>query len=300
MQIGTKQFYQTQVNGMRDLQTQIGNIQEQVSTGKRILVPSDDPAAYSSASKLGNTEAALNQYSRNIGVAKSRLSEEDTALSSAATIVTRLNELSVQGANGTNDQASRNAIAAEMNQLSQQLVSLGNTVDANGDYLFAGFKGNTAPFVASGDNVTYVGDTGRKEVTLAPGVTTPTSSNGLEIFMNVGKSGGQSLSIFQVIKNATTQLASGNLSSESLHQMSSALDHISTYQSICGSRLQKVDTTDQNSQDMLVRVKADKSTVEDADLAQLASQLQQKTLTLNAAQSVFARVSQLSLFNYLK
>ena len=300
MQIGTKQFYQTQVNGMRDLQTQIGNIQEQVSTGKRILVPSDDPAAYSSASKLGNTEAALNQYSRNIGVAKSRLSEEDTALSSAATIVTRLNELSVQGANGTNDQASRNAIAAEMNQLSQQVVSLGNTVDANGDYLFAGFKGNTAPFVASGDNVTYVGDTGRKEVTLAPGVTTPTSSNGLEIFRNVGKSGGQSLSIFQVIKNATTQLASGNLSSESLHQMSSALDHISTYQSICGSRLQKVDTTDQNSQDMLVRVKADKSTVEDADLAQLASQLQQKTLTLNAAQSVFARVSQLSLLNYLK
>jgi flagellar hook-associated protein 3 FlgL len=108
------------------------------------------------------------------------------------------------------------------------------------------------------------------------------------------------LSIFQAIKNATTQLASGNLSTDNIGQLSAAVDHISTYQSICGSRLQKVETTDQNSQDLLVNVKADLSNAQDADLAQLASELQQKTLTLNAAQSVFARVSQLSLFNYLK
>jgi len=300
MQIGTKQFFQTQVTSMSDLQSQIGKIQEQVSSGKKILVPSDDPGAYTTASKLGQSEAAINQYSRNIGVAKSRLSQEDTVLSSVANVVARLNELSIQGSNGTNDANSRAAISDEMSQLSQQLVALGNTTDPNGDYLFAGYKGDKEPFKTTADGVSYHGDTGRKEVELARGVTTPTSSNGLEIFMNASRSGNQSLSIFQVIKNATDQLAKGPLTNDNVSQIQGVIDHVSTYQSICGSRLQKVEMTDQNSQNLLVNVKADKSAAEDADIAQLATELQQKTLTLNAAQTVFAKVSQLSLFNYLK
>ena len=300
MQIGTKQFFQTQVTSMSDLQSQIGKIQEQVSSGKKILVPSDDPGAYTTASKLGQSEAAINQYSRNIGVAKSRLSQEDTVLSSVANVVARLNELSIQGSNGTNDANSRAAISDEMSQLSQQLVALGNTTDPNGDYLFAGYKGDKEPFKTTADGVSYHGDTGRKEVELARGVTTPTSSNGLEIFMNASRSGNQSLSIFQVIKNATDQLAKGPLTNDNVSQIQGVIDHVSTYQSICGSRLQKVEMTDQNSQNLLVNVKADKSAAEDANIAQLATELQQKTLTLNAAQTVFAKVSQLSLFNYLK
>ena len=300
MQIGTKQFFQTQVSSMSDLQSQIGKIQEQVSSGKKILVPSDDPGAYTTAAKLGQAEAAINQYSRNIGVAKSRLSQEDTVLSSVANVMARLNELTIQGGNGTNDATSRAAISAEMGQLSQQLVALGNTVDPNGDYLFAGYKGDKPPFAANADGVSYSGDTGRKEVELARGVTTPTSSNGLEIFMNASRSGNQSLSVFQVIKNATDQLAVGPLTSENVKQVQGVIDHVSTYQAICCSRLQKVEMTDQNSQNLLINVKADKSAAEDADIAQLATELQQKTLTLNAAQTLFAKVYQLSLFNYLK
>ncbi len=300
MQIGTKQFFQTQVTSMSDLQSQIGKIQEQVSSGKKILVPSDDPGAYTTAARLGQAEATINQYSRNIGVAKSRLSQEDTVLSSVANVVGRLHELTIQGGNGTNDATARAAISAEMSQLSQQLVALGNTVDPNGDYLFAGYKGDKEPFKVNADGVSYIGDTGRKEVELARGVNTPTSSNGLEIFMNASRSGSESLSIFQVIKNATDQLANGPLTADNVSQIQGVVDHVATYQAICGSRLQKVEMTDQNSQNLLVNVKADKSSAEDADIAQLATQLQQKTLTLNAAQTVFAKVSQLSLFNYLK
>ena len=125
MQIGTKQFYQSQVTSMADLQTKIGRIQEEVSAGKKILTPSDDPGAYTVADRLTQSVSAMDQYGRNISMAKSRLSQEDTVLSSVSTIVTRLNELGIQGANSTNDSTARNAIAAEMDQLSQQLAALG-------------------------------------------------------------------------------------------------------------------------------------------------------------------------------
>ena len=300
MQIGTKQFYQSQITSMADLQSKIGRIQEEVSAGKKLLAPSDDPGAYTVADRLNQSIANMDQYNRNIGMAKSRLSQEDSVLSSVSTIVIRLNELGIQGANSTNDSTARNAIAKEMDELSQQLVALGNSVDANGDYLFAGYKGNKPPFAASVEGVSYHGDTGRKEVELAQGVSTPTSSNGLELFMNVSRKDNQSVSIFDMIKNATEALKSGTVGETTLKDLQNAVDHFSTYQAICGSRLQKVETADTTRLAQLTNAKTTLSTIQDSDLTALASELQRKSLTLQAAQSVFAKISQLSLFNFIK
>ena len=285
---------------MSDLQSKIGRIQEEVSAGKKLLTPSDDPGAYTVADRLNQSIASMDQYDRNIGMAKTRLSQEDSVLSSVATIVTRLNELGIQGANSTNDSTARNAIAMEMEQLSQQLMALGNSVDANGDYLFAGYKGNKAPFAETVDGVVYRGDTGRKEVELAQGVSTPTSSNGMELFMNVSRKNNQSVSIFDMIKNATGALKTGTINESALKDLQNAVDHFSTYQAICGSRLQKAETADAARMAQLTNTKATLSNIQDADLTSLASDLQQKTLTLQAAQSVFAKISQLSLFNFIK
>lgn len=300
MQIGTKQFYQSQITSMSDLQTKIGRIQEEVSAGKKLLAPSDDPGAYTVAHRLEESISTVDQYGRNIGMAKSRLSQEDSVLSSVSTIVSRLNELGIQAANGTNDSISRKAIAQEMDELSQQLMALGNSVDANGDYLFAGYKSNKPPFISTPDGVTYQGDTGRKEVEIAQGVSTPTSSNGLELFMNVSRKGSDSTSIFDTLKTAVNSLREGQLSSDVLPQLKNAIEHFSTYQAICGSRLQKVETAETTRQTQILNTKATLSLIQDADLASLASDLQQKSLTLQAAQSVFAKISQLSLFNYIK
>lgn len=300
MQIGTKQFYQSQITSMADLQTKIGRIQEEVSSGKKLLAPSDDPGAYTVANRLDQSISAMNQYGRNIGMAKSRLAQEDAVLSSVSSIVTRLNELGIQGANGTNDSIARGAIAEEMDQLSQQLVALGNSVDANGDYLFAGYKSGKPPFVSTVDGVSYHGDTGRKEVEIAQGVSTPTSSNGLELFMNVSRQGSESTSIFDIVKTAVSSLREGQLSSDVLPALKEATSHLSTYQAICGARLQKVETAETTRQSQMLNTKSTLSIIQDADLTELASDLQQKSLTLQAAQSVFAKISQLTLFNFMK
>ena len=285
---------------MSDLQTKIGRIQEEVSAGKKLLAPSDDPGAYTVADRLSQSIASMDQYNRNIGMAKTRLSQEDSVLSSVSTIVIRLNELGIQGANSTNDSTARNAIAQEMDQLSEQLMALGNSVDANGDYLFAGYKANKPPFADTVDGVIYNGDTGRKEVELAQGVSTPTSSNGLELFMNVSRKDNKTVSIFDMIKSATSDLKGGTIGESTLRDLQNSVDHFSTYQAICGARLQKVETADSTRIAQITNAKTTLSTIQDSDLAALASDLQQKSLTLQAAQSVFAKISQLSLFNYIK
>ena len=93
MQVGTKLFYQSQITSMTDLQTKLGRIQEEISSGKKLLTPSDDPGAYTVAARLNQSVASLDQYGRNIGMAKARLAQEDSVLQSTSTIVTRLNEL---------------------------------------------------------------------------------------------------------------------------------------------------------------------------------------------------------------
>lgn len=124
MQIGTKQFYQSQITSMADLQSKIGRIQEEVSAGKKLLAPSDDPGSYTVANRLDQSIAAMDQYNRNISMAKTRLVQEDSVLSSVSTIVIRLNELGIKGANSTNDSTARFAISQEMDQLSQELIAL--------------------------------------------------------------------------------------------------------------------------------------------------------------------------------
>ena len=302
MQIGSKQFYQSQLSGMSDLQTRIGRLQEEISTGKQILQPSDDPAGYVKVANLKQGISATQQYGRNIDVATQRLTQEDTTLSKVVNAATRLQELAIQGANDTNDLVARKAIAAEMTQISDQLVSLGNAVDANGDYIFGGYHASSPPFVTEADgSVTYGGDAGRREVEIAKGVTTPTGSSGTEVFMQVNRGPGKpSASIFDLIKTAADALNSGQSCASSVGDLAASVSHFSTYQTICGARMQKVDDVQQIGQAAITNGKIVQSSLEDTKIEEVATELSQKSLNLTASQTSFSRIAQLSLFNYIK
>ena len=135
--------------------------QDQVSSGKKLNLPSDNPADVQSAIGLGDTLAQLNQYVRNISNATNTLSAMDTALSSAGNVIQRANELAIEGANGTLDASQLQAIGAEVSQLSESLVT-----DANakvGDrYIFSGFRVDTPPYQVTGPGQVgpYQGDHG--------------------------------------------------------------------------------------------------------------------------------------------
>jgi len=302
MQINSQAFFNSQLTGMSDLQTRIARLQQEISTGKQILQPSDDPAGYIKIQSLKQSEAAFNQYDRNIGVATQRLSQEDTILSNMVNSAIRLKELAIQGTNDTNDASVRKTLATEMQQISEQLVTFGNSVDSSGDQLFGGYHSRELPFTTDPSGVVhYNGDSGRREVEIAKGVTTPTSSSGQEIFMQVSRPNGQtSVSIFAMIKSAVEALNSGKPCPGAITDMQSAIDHLNIYQTISGARQQKVNDVQTTGQSAIMSAKTVRSSIEDSKIEDVATELSQKTLNLNASQTSFTRIAQLSLFNYLK
>jgi len=303
MQIGNSQFYQTQVSRMNDLQTSIAQTQQQISTGKQVNLPSDDPTAYAAIQTLKNKQSSLTQYGRNITIAQQSLNLEGTALTQTSSLLSRLKELTIQADNGTNNKADRQAIAAEMTQIKDQLISLANTTDANGDYIFGGTKSQVQPFTPSSDGtqVDYAGDDGRRNVNIGDGISTAMASNGQEVFMSVpvGSPPIQK-NIFDMVQSAITDLNNGNAPTTSDGDFQAAIDHISIYESINGARMNKANTAQQSQQAQMTQLQEAQSSLEDTNVTAAATKLSQETLDLNASEAAFSKITQLSLFNYIK
>jgi len=158
----------------------LGKTQLQVSTGKRILKPSDDPAGSVQILNLQREFSVTEQYLANADKAENKQVIEEGALQSTTDLLQRIKELAVQGLNDTNTKNDRTAIAAEMNQLNEQLLSLANTKDSNGDYLFSGFNSNTPPY--ENFNGAYQGDEGQRNIKVGSGVLVETNDPGNAVF----------------------------------------------------------------------------------------------------------------------
>lgn len=216
MRISTFWMQQSAVNAMLDQQAQVSHTQLEVSTGRRILSPSDDPAGASRALGLTHADAANSQYSRNIDSANARLGNEDQTLSSVSDLLDRVRTLALEGQNGTLDAGDRKNIATEIRQRLSQLVALANSKDANGEYIFAGNATRTQPFVQNGGSVAYTGDQGQRAIAIAPGQTIATGDPGSDVFQNIPGGNGT----FQIAASPTNTgtLVSGATSVSDMSQ----------------------------------------------------------------------------------
>jgi len=189
MRISTTQIYTQGVKSFGDQQVKLAELQQQISTGVRISKPSDDPAASARVLELQQTIDVNEQYQVNIDHAESRLTLEDTTLNSIENIMIRIKELTIQANNATNDFVSRSAIANEVDERYKELLSLSNTIDSNGDYLFAGFQSKSPPFTeATTGSISYVqfnGDQGERSIQISQSRQINVDTSGADLFMRV-------------------------------------------------------------------------------------------------------------------
>ncbi|HWQ30246.1 MAG TPA: flagellar hook-associated protein FlgL [Negativicutes bacterium] len=139
-------------NLMRNLNKNLSRMektQQQMSSGKKFVNPSDDPIGVSRSLRLNTDVATMDQYKRNADDVASWLSTSEIAVSNISDILKRAKELTVQAANETNSVAERGAIADEIEELKGQLVQIGNTSYA-GSYLFSGYKTDKPLFKSDG------------------------------------------------------------------------------------------------------------------------------------------------------
>jgi flagellar hook-associated protein 3 FlgL len=309
MRISTSWSQQTAVNSMLEQQSRLQQTQMQLSTGKKILTPSDDPAAATRIIDLNQGIKQTEQYQSNINAARQRLALEDGVLQNAASVLHRIKELGVQGLNATYSQSDRIAIAVEMEELSQHLVGLANTKNANGEYLFSGFKSTTQPFSKDTVNVgayVYAGDTNSRLIQIDSSRQVADGDPGTNVFgIPTGAlpatvpAPGSITNIFEAIDKFATDLRADAPNSASLDDISKSLDKMLATQSSVGTRLNALDRQEEINTDFVLNMKTVLSATEDLDYAEAISRFNQQTVSLQAAQQTFTQVKRLSLFNYL-
>ncbi len=183
MRISSIQSFNNGVSGLQENYANVTRTQEQISSGKRILTPADDPVASVRLLQLDQQQAVLTQYKDNLTAAKNSLTQEETTLTSTVNVLQRIRELTVQAGGGALSAADRKAIANELGERENELLNLMNSRNARGEYLFSGYLGKTEPFIRNPDNTySYQGDEGQRSLQVASSTTVAINDNGRELF----------------------------------------------------------------------------------------------------------------------
>lgn len=202
MRISTQQQYFKSIDQMQNSQSKLADLQNQISTGKKLQTPSDDPVAAAQVVKLERELAQYEKYDDNINVTQRRLELEDSILDDINIATDRMREITLQAGNGTLNDQGREAVANELKQLSGYVAGLMNTKDSQGEYLFAGSQGATTPYVLEGGRYEYQGDDGQRQIQVGAALYMPSNDSGSYLFEAVDDELSVALSGASVASNS--------------------------------------------------------------------------------------------------
>ncbi|WP_292935001.1 flagellar hook-associated protein FlgL [Noviherbaspirillum sp.] len=189
MRISTSTIFDKGTARMGELQTGLAKTQQQVSTGRRIISPSDDPVASARALDVTNSQEINSQYAINRSSAKDSLSLVESSLQNVTSLLQDVKGLIVQAGSGVLDDTQRGYIATELQGRFDELVGLANAKDSVGDYLFSGYQSGTQPFTATANGAQYAGDQGTRQMQVHTGRQIDVSENGNALFEQISSTG---------------------------------------------------------------------------------------------------------------
>lgn len=306
MKISSAYLFNQAVDKMGTVQAELAQTQNQLSIGKKIVRPSDAPDTAATIDRYQTLIQRQESFGRNLQAMNNRLQTEDTALASVSNLLIRLKELAVQAANDTLGQKDRLAIATEMRGLRDQILSLANSQDNNGNHIFAGSRVGQPPFVSvAGAAPTYQGDQSRMVVPVGDERSIRLNRPGGEVFARVVRTGDNQQAVgvgfFQAIDDAIGSIENSAQPGiqRGLKEFDDLQTHIALARGQVGSDMNVLSSQQDILENTTLTLKGVLSKAEDLDYAQAISRLNQQSLALQAAQNSFAKISQLSLFNYI-
>jgi flagellar hook-associated protein 3 FlgL len=270
---------------------------QQVSTGRRVNKPSDDPAAVAA---LVNNNAQFSedaQFQVNLNDLQAKYQLADSAMNTAVQLMTSAISLGAEGASGTLTAANRQTIAAQVAGLQQQMLALANT-SYQGAYIFAGTKVTAAPFSQNPlapSGVTYNGNTAVTSVQISEGQSIQTNLPGDQIFTNA------SGNVFGALNDLANSLNSGTGIEAANTEVQNAFHQLTAQRVFYGDALNQVQSKENFlSQDKL-NLSQQQTSLVGADMAQAITNLSQAQVTQQATLSATAQVLNLpTLLNYIK
>ncbi len=186
MRVSTNMMYQRGVRSLQNANERLDTANQQLTTGNKFSSAGEDPVGMSQAQSLSTKIALYNQYNNNGGLLNSSLSLEETSLNSVNTSLSRAYTLMQQANSGALSSTDRASVATSLSEIQKQLLDLMNSKNADGEYIFGGNQSQTTPFTL-GSNGKYIfqGDTGQRQIQVAPSVTIPSNDSGLALFQSV-------------------------------------------------------------------------------------------------------------------
>lgn len=191
MRISTSQAYASGLRGIERSQNQLLKLQNQMSSGRRMLTSADDPVAAARALTVSQSKDIGVQYAHNQGDATARLGLVDSQLAALTNLLQSVRERVIQAGNTVLSDSDRQAIAIDLEASFDGLLGIANSQSAEGDYLFSGYQGATIPFAGSAtSSVTYAGDDGQRLLQVTSTQQMPSNVAGSDLFMNIREGNG--------------------------------------------------------------------------------------------------------------
>ncbi len=218
MRVSTGMIFDAGISSINRQTASLLHVQQQVASGRRILTPSDDPVAAAQALMVTQSSDAIVQFKRNQGNATSVLGLQEAQLSGVTDVLGRIQELAVQASDTSLSATSRKGIATELRSRFDQLLGTANADDGTGQKMFAGYMGTTTPFsgsvdniLATGNDVTYLGDNGQRTLQVSPNRFIEASDSGSDVFMNIRSGNGYFTTNYAVGNSGTGVVASSSV-----------------------------------------------------------------------------------------
>ena len=299
MRVSTNMIYD---QGVRALQTQSAALLytgQQIATGRKILTPADDPVASARALDVTQSRSVNKQFITNQGYAEDALKLVEGQLDGAGEIIQYARERVLAAGNPALSDVDRKSIATDLRAQFDAMLAVANTRDANGDYLFAGYKSDKPAFDGNSATLTaaYDGDQGIRTMQVSSSRFMPVSFGGERVF------GAGDDSVFKVLGEFITALEGGGAVSDAvstaLGGLDTSLDNVLTTRAQIGSQLVEVEQLGFIGSDLDLQYATTLSSLQDLDYNEAISRLTQQQTYLQAAQQSFLKTTGLSLFNYL-
>ncbi len=278
------------------------DIQEKLSSGKRVNRPSDDPSATRKILGLKSNSLQLQQFLGNAATARENINYTSDSLNSVQELISKVKELSIQAANDTLGLPERQIIASEINQLTESVIQFSNTTDSSGRYIFSGTKTQTLAFTATRDNVgniTAVSYNGNNEA-IQYQIGTRTQ-------MQVNLPGGsffQDNQFFSTLVSMRDALKAQTFDHDAFLQLKKTLETasntLSTEVTKFGAKINRLEITTSRLENSQITLKEILSNTEDADTASLIMELKNQETVLQSSLNVGGRILQPTLLSFLR
>jgi flagellar hook-associated protein 3 FlgL len=301
MRIATAYAYESSLDSLQRRQAALTRAQEQLTSGKRVLKPSDDPAAAAQAERALASVTRSEGHQRALDASKDAMQLTESSLAAGGELLQQVREHLISAGNGSYSDNERATLAETMRGLRTDLLIVANRSDGAGRYLFGGQGSDNPPFVDGIGGVAYNAATGHMQA--ATGDGSPLTVDGQVAWLQAPDTTnpGTTLAIFDVLDTAITELLTpGRTATQISNTVNAGMGSLSAWRSRAGEALNRID----GLSDRLSQIKLDgqrlRSDAEDLDMLQAISDFQSRQTGYDAALKTFATVQKMSLFDYVR